>query len=52
VIESVEQTDRLQNLDSILTLCPDISVKTVGGNTGVKCKKRGLIDLSVWKSEI
>jgi hypothetical protein len=52
VIESVEQSDGSENLDSILTLCPDISVKTVHGNTAVKCKKHGLTDLSVRESEI
>jgi hypothetical protein len=46
-IESDEQSGRVEDLDSILTPCPDISVKAVYGNTPVKAKKQGLIDLSV-----
>ena len=52
VIESVGQTDRSESLVSILTLYANISVKTVLGNTPVKCEKHGLTNLSVRKSEI
>ncbi len=51
-IESVEQSDRLENGVSILTLRPGISVKAALGNTLVKRKKHGLTDLSAQESEI
>ena len=40
-IQNVKQSDHSENRVSILTLCPDILVKTASGNTPVKSKMSG-----------
>jgi hypothetical protein len=43
-------SDCSEDLDSILTPCPDISPKAAHGNTPVKAQKEYFVHLSVGKS--